>query len=87
MALDLSDRQKEVVRLTSLGCTVGEVAKILKISPSTVDNHRQHAMGVMGVNKVALLTRVALKHRISSMKDKLTNLEKRRSGRKKDGWN
>jgi hypothetical protein len=30
---------------------------------------------------------LALQHRVSSMKDKLTAAEKRRSGRKRDGWN
>jgi hypothetical protein len=34
-----------------------------------------------------ILARLAIKHRVSSMKDKLTPAEKRRSGRKKDGWN
>ena len=33
-------REKEIVRLFSLGCTVGEAAKVLKIAPSTVDNHK-----------------------------------------------
>ena len=38
-------------------------------------------------NTLAIVTRLAIKHRISSMKDKLTLTEKRRSGRKRDGWN
>ncbi len=87
MSLQLTPREKEVVRLVSLGCTIGEAALILKLSPSTVDNHKSRAMAKLGTDKMALLTRLALKMRLTSMKDKLTVAEKRRSGRKKDGWN
>ena len=83
----LTERQTEIVRLLSLGCTVKEIAKILKLSPSTVDNHKTAAMARMCTDKVALLTRLAIKLKISSMKDKLTPAEKRKSGRKDDGWN
>jgi DNA-binding CsgD family transcriptional regulator len=76
MRVELTQRHKQVVRLLSLGCTVKEAAKILKISPST-----------LGTDKLALLTRLAVKHRISKLKDRLTPLEKRLSGRKNDGWN
>ena len=80
MAVQLTKRHREVIRLLSLGCTVNEAAKILKLSPSTVDNHKTAAMARLGTDKLALLTRLALKLRISSLKDKLTPLEKRRSG-------
>jgi DNA-binding NarL/FixJ family response regulator len=87
MAIHLTERQIEVVRLLSLGCTVKEAAAILKLSPSTVDNHKTAAMARLGTDKLALLTRLALKQKITSMKDKLSPVEKRRSGRKDDGWN
>jgi DNA-binding NarL/FixJ family response regulator len=83
----LTERQTEVVRLLSLGCTVKEAAAILQLSPSTVDNHKTAAMARLGTDKLPLLTRIALKMKITSMKDKLTPTEKRRSGRKHDGWN
>ncbi len=83
----LTARQTEIVRLLSLGCTVKEAAAILKVSPSTVDNHKVAAMARLGTDKVALLTRLALQMRITDMKDTLTLAEKRRSGRKNDGWN
>jgi DNA-binding CsgD family transcriptional regulator len=83
----LTDRHKEVVRLISLGCTVQETAAILKLAPNTVDNHKAEAMRRLGTNKVALLTRIALQMRLTSMKDHLTPTEKRRSKRKNDGWN
>ena len=44
-------------------------------------------MAKLGTDKVALLTRLAIKHRVTSMSDKLTTAEKRKSGRKNDGWN
>jgi len=40
----LTPRQTEIIRLVSLGCTNDEVGAILKISPSTVDNHKTRAM-------------------------------------------
>jgi DNA-binding CsgD family transcriptional regulator len=87
MAQDLTPREKEVVRLCSLGCSVPEAAKILKLAPSTVDNHKSRAMAKLRTDKVALLTRLAIKLKIAGMSDKLTSVEKRRSGRKNDGWN
>ncbi len=87
MSVYLTEREREVVRLVSLGCSVKEAAKILKVAPSTVDNHKSRAMAKLGTDKVALVTRRAIKMRITSMKDKLTLVEKRRSGRKQDGWN
>lgn len=84
---DLTPRQREVVRLISLGCSCPEVAEILDISPLTAGNHRTAAMKILGVDKATILTRIALKHRISSLTDKLTAAEKRKSGRKRDGWN
>ncbi|HUT10302.1 MAG TPA: LuxR C-terminal-related transcriptional regulator [Thermoguttaceae bacterium] len=87
MHTHLSDREKEVARLLSLGCSVKEAAAILKLSPNTVDNHKTRLMAKLGTDKAALLTRIAIKMRITSLKDKLTLAEKRRSGRKADGWN
>lgn len=83
----LTAREKQVVRLISLGCSVKEAAAILKLAPSTVDNHKANAMKKLGVNKLPLVTRMAIKSGISPLNDRLTPLEKRRSGRKADGWN
>lgn len=87
MAVHLTKREKEVVRLVSLGCTLTEAAAVLQLAPSTIDNHKCRAMAKLGTDKLALLTRIAIKTRVSSLKDKLTPTEKRRSGRKNDGWN
>jgi DNA-binding NarL/FixJ family response regulator len=87
MEPQLTPRHKEVIRLLSLGCTVKEAARILKISPSTVDNHKTEAMARLGTDKLALVTRLAIKHKVSPLNDRLTPREKRLSGRKDDGWN
>jgi len=41
----------------------------------------------LGTDKVALLTRWAIKLGISPLNDRLSEREKRLSGRKNDGWN
>lgn len=87
MAIHLTERERQVARLISLGCTVPEVAKILKLSPSTVDNHKSRLMAKLGTDKAALLTRLSIKNKITSMNDRLSTAEKRASGRKDDGWN
>lgn len=84
---NLTKRQREVVRLTSLGCTVEEIAAVLGIAVATADNHRLSAMRALGVGKATLLTRIAIKYRVSPLDETLTASEKRKSGRKKDGWN
>ena len=87
MEAQLTPRHKEVIRLLSLGCTVKEAARILKISPSTVDNHKTEAMARLGTDKLALVTRLAIKLKVSPLNDRLTPRERRLSGRKDDGWN
>ena len=84
---ELTPRHREVVRLVSLGCSTEEIAAILNLAVSTVDNHKTAAMRRIGTDKAALLTRIAIKHKISPLSDSLTLGEKRRSGRKRDGWN
>ena len=87
MTPKLSPREQQVVRLASLGCTCEEIGKILKIATSTAVNHKARAMTKLGVDKVALLTRLSIKLKICGLADKLTPAEKRKSGRKEDGWN
>ena len=83
----LTPRQTEVVRLVSLGCSTHEIAAILGLAVSTADNHKATAMRVLGTDKSTLLTRLAIKMKITSPNETLTAAEKRKSGRKNDGWN
>lgn len=78
----LTPRHREIMRLISLGCTTPEIARILGLQPSTVDNHRARLMSRLGVDNMATLTRVAIIFKISTLTDKLTRTESRRSGRR-----
>jgi DNA-binding CsgD family transcriptional regulator len=78
----LSPRQREIVRLTSLGCTSHEIATILGMSRWTVENHQFQAKERLGVSKAAVLTRIAIKYKISPLDDALTRAEERKLARK-----
>jgi DNA-binding CsgD family transcriptional regulator len=79
---DLSPRQRQIVRLTSLGCTSHEIAAILGMSRWTVENHQFQAKQRLGVSKAALLTRIAIKYKISALNDELSKTELRKLARK-----
>jgi DNA-binding NarL/FixJ family response regulator len=79
----LTPRHRQVVRLISLGCSLTDIAAILDLEPTTIDNHKQAAMRTLGVGKSTLVTRVAIKHRLSPLKDELTRSEKRKIARSK----
>jgi len=83
----LTDRQVQVVRLVSLGCSIEEISKILGLAFPTVNNHRARAMKSFGTDKAVLMTRMAIKYKIIDINDKLTPEEKFKSGRNGDGWN
>ena len=87
MPHDLTPRETQVVRLISLGCSTREAAKIMGVATPTADTQRFSAMRKLGVRKEALLTRLAIKHRICKLNETLTPAEKRKLRRKKDGWN
>ncbi len=78
----LSPRQRQIVRLTSLGCTSHEIATILGMSRWTVENHQFQAKERLGVSKAAVLTRIAIKFKISPLDDALSRSEERKLGRK-----
>jgi DNA-binding CsgD family transcriptional regulator len=79
----LSPRQRQIVRLTSLGCTSHEIAAVLGMSRWTVENHQFQAKERLGVSKAALLTRVAIKYKISPLNDELSKAELRKLAKKK----
>lgn len=58
---DLSDREREVVRLTALGFTSRESGLKLHISPKTVDTYRTRAMEKLEIDQRSELIRFALK--------------------------
>jgi DNA-binding CsgD family transcriptional regulator len=68
----LTTKQRAVVRLVSLGCTVAEAALVLHISERTAENHKNRAMDRLGIHKAALLARFAIENGIAPVGDSLT---------------
>jgi two-component system, NarL family, response regulator NreC len=56
----LSDREREVLRLLSLGHTNQEIAKMLFVSVRTAETHRAHIMQKLGISTRAELVRYAI---------------------------
>src|SRR5215212_1540226 len=57
---DLTDREREVLRLIALGHTNGEIASQLFLSVRTVESHRAHIQQKLGLTTRAELVRYAL---------------------------
>ncbi|OVE80023.1 hypothetical protein BVY02_01485 [bacterium J17] len=57
----LSGREREVMKLLSEGRPNREVAKLLHISPRTIDSHRANIMKKLGLSSNAELVQVAIK--------------------------
>lgn len=57
----LSEREREVVRLTAEGHTAQQAADILSLSPKTVETYRHRAMQKLGLTNRAELFRYALR--------------------------
>ncbi len=61
---ELTDREREVLRLTALGQSSKSIAADLNISRKTVDAHRRKVMEKLDIWSVAELTKYALRERI-----------------------
>jgi two-component system NarL family response regulator len=62
----LSQREKEVIRYISDGCSSKEIAKLLTISPSTVEVHRRNIMRKLDIHKAAEITRYAIRSNLTA---------------------
>lgn len=58
----LSGRERDVLLHLAHGDNTKTIAVLLGISPKTVETHRQHLMGRLGIHSVAALTRYAIRH-------------------------
>jgi two-component system, NarL family, response regulator NreC len=56
----LSDREREVLRLIAQGKTSPEIARILVLSPHTVQTHRDHIMEKLNLHRKAELIKYAI---------------------------
>ncbi len=63
---ELSPRQREVLQLLAEGCTMKEIANILKITSRTVAFHKYSMMEHLGIRSSAELVQFAVKKRIVS---------------------
>lgn len=62
----LSSREREVLQLVAEGHTTKEIAKTLKLSPKTVDSHREHIMEKLSIRNIAGLTKYALREGLTT---------------------
>ena len=60
----LGEREEQVLCLIADGYTSKEIARNLRIAPSTVEVHRRNIMRKVGLHKVADLTRYAIRHQM-----------------------
>lgn len=57
----LSNREKEVIRYISDGRSSKEIARLMEISPATVEVHRRNLMRKLDIHKAAELTKYAIR--------------------------
>jgi two-component system response regulator NreC len=57
----LSEREREVVKLTAEGHTALQAADLLSLSPKTIETYRHRAMQKLGLTNRAELVRYALR--------------------------
>lgn len=57
---EISNREKEVLKLIVEGCTTPEIAQKLFISPNTAETHRRNLLAKLGVRNTAELVRFSL---------------------------
>ena len=61
---DLTEREREILRLIALGYTNQEIASQLFLSVRTIEAHRRHILGKLRLHTRADLVRYALEHRL-----------------------
>jgi DNA-binding NarL/FixJ family response regulator len=63
-ASDLTPRERQVIALVAEGRTSREIALLLRVTPRTVEAHRENIGRKLGIRTVAAFTRFAIAHRI-----------------------
>ncbi|MBI4503926.1 MAG: response regulator transcription factor [Chloroflexi bacterium] len=58
---NLTEREREVLRLIAQGKTTTEIAQILSLSPHTVQTHRDHIMEKLNLHRKAELIKYAIR--------------------------
>ena len=63
----LTDREREVLRLTAEGNSSAASAKLLALSPKTVESYRSRIMRKLGIRNITGLVKFAIRHGIVSL--------------------
>lgn len=63
----LSTRERKVLQLLAEGRSSREIARILGVSPKTIDSHRLHVMSKLKIPSIAGLTKYALREGLTSV--------------------
>ncbi len=63
----LSPREREIVQLVVEGKSSAEIARILYLSPATVDTYRSRLMQKLGLNDLPSLVKFAIQHGLTSL--------------------
>lgn len=64
---ELTERERQVVQVLAEGNNTKQAAKVLKISPKTLETHRRNIMRKLKMNNIAELTKYALKEELISL--------------------
>lgn len=62
----LTSREREVLQLVAEGHTTKDIAKILLLSPKTVDSHREHIMEKLDIRTIAGLTKYDIREGLTN---------------------
>lgn len=65
----LTSREREILQLIAEGENTKAIASILNISIKTVETHRQHIIHKLDIDNVAGLTKFAIRHGLTSLKN------------------
>lgn len=60
----LTDREYDIMLAFCKGLSACEIAKMMYISPKTVDNHKQHIFAKLGIHNIVQLVTYAVRHKI-----------------------
>ena len=63
-ASELTPRERQVIALVAEGRTSREIAALLRVTPRTVESHRENIGKKLGIRTVAAFTRFAIAHGI-----------------------
>jgi DNA-binding NarL/FixJ family response regulator len=65
--LQLSPREREVLQLVVEGRTSAEIAKIIHLSPKTIETYRSRLMKKLDISDLPSLVKFAIKHGLTSL--------------------